>query len=228
MAGCQGWQWWPEESWRQTIWPLLAWSLFFPAATFWDVPKGLQWLVAGLLSMLTAMVAMPGGEGWEDTLPLHRVWLPAVAASCLLNSYSLEQLSKGGGHRWSLLVALAGLGGPMALAAATYGSLAQWTLALIVATSVITAFGIGSDRNSGPWAAAIPASVAATGIIAAGRFYSYETHPAWVYLIMLFSPTLVTLADAVVRRKSTPTRVLVSGLVCSAIVAACIWRLLLT
>ena len=151
-----------------------------------------------------------------------------IAASCLVNSYALERLAKSGGHRWSLLVALAGLGGPMALAAATYGSLAQWTLAMIVATAVIAVWAVFSDWDSGLWTAAIPATVGAAGITAAGRFYTWEAHPDWVYAVILFAPAFVALIDLMIRRRSNWLRVGVSGLVSAASVAACIWQVLLS
>jgi hypothetical protein len=185
-------------------------------------------VLAGLLAIVTAMIAMPGGEGWEDTLPLHRTWLSLIAASCLVNSYALERLSKSGGHRWSLLVALAGLGGPMALAASTYGSLAQWGMAMIVATAVIAALAVFSDLDSGLWTAAIPATVGAAGITAAGRFYTWEAHANWVYAAILFAPAVVALIDLMIRKRSVWLRVGVSAAVSAASVAASIWQVLLT
>lgn len=228
LVGCQGWQWWPEDAWRQAIWPLLAWVVLMGATAAAEDRNALRWVVAGVLSIATAMFAMPVGEGWEDTLPLHRIWMGLIAASCLANSFALEQLSKSGGHRWSLLVALAGLGGPMALAAATYGSLAQWTVAMIAATAVTAGFAVFSELKSALWTAAIPATVGAAGITAAARFYSYETYPAWVYAAMLFAPTLIAVIDLSIRRRSTWLRVLVSGVVSAAAVAACVWKVLLS
>lgn len=234
MVGGQGWQWWPEDAWRQAIWPLLAWAALIGAAATMENRNSLasiqsgRWVLAGVLAIVTAMIAMPGGEGWEDTLPLHRTWLSLIATSCLVNVFSLEQLARTGGHRWSLLVALAGLGGPMAFAAATYGSLAQWTLAMIVATSVMAGLAVFSERESGLWTAAIPATVGAAGITAAARFYSYETHPTWVYAAMLFAPTVIVGIDLLIRRQSNWLRVSVSGVAAAAIVAACVWQALLS
>ncbi len=228
LVGCQGWQWWPEDAWRQAIWPLLAWIMVICGTVSAEDRSSWRWVLAGLLSIATAMIAMPSGQGWDDTLPLHRNWLGMIAMSCLVNSYALERLSKAGGHRWSLLVALAGLGGPMALAASTYGSLAQWTLAMIVATAVIAAVAVFSDRDSGLWTAAIPATVGAAGITAAGRFYTYEAQPDWVYAAILFAPAVIVLIDCLIQRRSVWLRVGVSGLAAAASVAACVWQLLLS
>ncbi len=227
IVGLQGWQWWPEDAWRQAIWPLLAWALLAGAMAVAEDRSAIRWVVVGLLSIATAMIAMPGGEGWEDTFRFHRIWIGLVAASCLVNTYALQQLSRAGGHRWSLLVALAALGGPMALAASTYGSLAQWTVAMIAATGVVAAFAVFSRSDSDLWTAAIPSAVGAAGITAAGRFHSYETHPSWVYAVILFLPAAVALIDLTIRRQSNWRRVLVSGLVSATAVAACVWQLLL-
>ena len=227
LVGCQGWQWWPEDAWRRGIWPLLAWVLVICSTSWAEDRTSWRWVLAGVLSIATAMIAMPSGEGWEDTLPLHRHWLGLIATSCLVNSYALERLSKSGGHRWSLLVALAGLGGPMALAASTYGSLAQWTMAMIVATAVIAALAVFSDLDSGLWTAAIPATVGAAGITASGRFYTWEVHANWVYAAILFAPAVVVLIDLMIRRRGVWLRVGVSAVVSAACVAVSIWQVLL-
>ncbi len=223
-----GWQWWPEDAWRQALWPLLAWALLIGGTALWSGSDSWRWVLAGLLAMLTAAIAMPGGEGWEDTLGLHRTWSALIGASCLANSFALDRLSKSGGNRWSLLVALAALAGPMAMAAATYGSLAQWAFAMIVATFVIAAFAVFSSEQSGLWAAAIPATVGGAGIAAAGRFYSYETHPMWLYAIVLFLPVMITAIDLPMRNRNPWIRVIVSGVGSAAIAGLCIWRLLLS
>lgn len=228
LAGCQEWQWWPEDAWRQAIWPLLAWVVVISATVLAEDRISWRWVAAGTLSIITAAIAMPIGQGWEESLSLHRSWMGLIALACLVNSFALERLSKSGGHRWSPLVALAGLGGPMALAAANYGSLAQWNLSIIVATAVIAVWGIFSEVDGGLWSAAIPATVAAAGITAAARFYTYETYPAWVYAAALFVPVLVALVDLAIPRRAAWVRVLVAGVVSAAIVAACVWKLLIS
>ncbi len=229
MAGCQGWQWWPDDAWRQATWPILAWCVLLSGTATWPVAPGdrelqvnsLRWLTAGVLACLTALVAMPSGDEWSDTFHLHRVWMCGVAVSCLLNSFSLESIARRGGERWCLLVALAGLGGPMVLAASTYGSLAQWTLAVIVATLVMAVHTIVAATAT-TWAIVFPVVAAAAGITAAGRFYSYEDHSPWIYALMLFGPTLVAIIDYPIRNRPTRWRVTASGIVSLLIVGTCI------
>jgi hypothetical protein len=228
LVGCMGWQWWPEDAWRRALWPLLAWAILVGGTVPWRGLESPRWVLAGLLAMITAAIAMPGGAGWEDTLDLHRTWSALIGASCLANAFALEHLSKTGGYRWSLLVALAALAGPMAMAAATYGSLAQWAFAMIVATFVIAAFAVFSTLESGLWAAAIPATAGGAGIAAAGRFYSYETHPMWLHAAVLFLPVMITVIDLPLRNRNPWIRVIVSGVGSAIIAGICIWRLLLS
>ena len=227
LVGLMGWQWWPEDAWRQAVWPLLAWAILIGGTALWGGSDSWRWVVAGLLAIGTGAIAMPGGSGWEDTLELHRTWAALIGASCLANAFALESLARTGGHRWSLLVALAALAGPMAMAASTYGSLAQWAFAMIVATLVIAALAVFSPLESGFWAAAIPVTAGGAGIAAAGRFYSYDTHPMWLYAAVLFLPVMITVIDLPLRKRNPWIRVIVSGLGSAAIAGLCIWRLLL-
>jgi hypothetical protein len=228
LVAIQGWQWWPEDSWRQAIWPLLSWSLLLAGTAAILTHDGFRWTVAGLLAIVTAMIAMPSGEGWQDTLPLHRHWMALIAGSCLVNAFAVERLSRAGGHRWSLLVATAGLAGPLALAASTYASLAQWAVSMVVATVVFAILGFKADVRSGLWTAAIPAVVGAAVITATARFYSYQSHPGWVYAIALFLPAMVSTFDLPFRSRPDWARILVSGLIAVAMVAVCVWKVLLS
>ena len=114
----------------------------------------------------------------------------------------------------------------MALAAATYGSLGEWTLAVIVATLVTAGFGIFTQSVNAP-VAAFPALAAAAGIAAAARFYSYEDYPTWLFVAALYGPTLVAIVDRTVRGRPTWFRVVISGSVSLATVGLCLWGALL-
>lgn len=227
LIACQGWQWWPDDSWRQAVWPLLIWVVLFGLTADWESANAWRWVLVGLLAIVTGMIAMPSGPGWEDTLPLHQTWLGLVGASCLANVFALDQLSRSGGYRWSLWVALAGLGGSLAFAAATYGSLAQWCLSMIVATTALAAAATFSKCNTGLWTASIPATVGSVGIISASRFFSYDPQPMWVYVSASFLPSLAALIDLPLRQRNPWIRAGVSGLTSLAIVAACVWQALL-
>jgi hypothetical protein len=235
LAATQGWQWWSDEAWCRAVWPILAWAVLIAgSATDAGCQAGEQnrspswrWILAGVLACLTALVAMPTGEEWSDTFEIQPVWMCAVATSCLLNGFSLECLARRGAQRWCLFVALAGLGGPLALAVSTYASLAQWTLSLIAATFAVACLGI-FPRFAYAWVIVFPISAGAAGIVAAARFYSYEEHSVWVYAAMLYGPTLVALIDRTIVGRPTWLRVVTAGSVSIALVGFCLWSVLLS
>ena len=49
----------------------------------------------------------------------------------LVNAWSLDRMARRHTERWVLLVALASLGGPLALAASTYASLTEWCVSMV-------------------------------------------------------------------------------------------------
>lgn len=224
MVARHGWQWWPEDAWRQSIWPLVGWAVLLAGSFSDDSERGWRWIVAGVLACATAFVAMPSGDEWSDTFPLHRVWMFVVATSCLVNSFALERMARHGAMRWCLWVALAGLPGSLALASATYGSLAEWTLAIVVATLVAACLGIAS--NVRVWLCAFPVFAAASSITAAGRFYSYEDHPAWVYALILYGPALLATIDMPMRHRPTWQRVTTIAVLSLAMVGSSVWAVL--
>ncbi len=250
MAARQGWQWWPEDAWRQSIWALLGWCIWSacrctgvrtgggePVVELAGPPdsgvscvtsacRSLEWVFAGLLAGVTAMLAMPSGEGWDDALPWHRSWMMAIMASTLLSVWSINRVSEGGGNRWSLLIPLAGLGGPMALAAVTYASLSEWTLAIIAATVVMSVAGIASPRVPA-WILAAPVAAASASLTASARFYSYEDYPAWLFALILFGPTGVALVDAMIANRAATVRVTVAAILSVTMSAIVVARIVL-
>lgn len=239
LVARQGFVWWPEDAWQQSYWLLLAWAIVLPATTG-DVaateddageiaPKserGWRWLLSGTLACLTAMIVMPSGETWSDTLPLHRGWMVAVTLSCLWNGFAIESMARHGASRWCLLVALAGLGGPVAMAAATYGSLAEWGIAMTSATALAAVAGL-IRWPSQAWVVAFPVVAGASIITASARFYTYEDYPSWIYAIALFTPTVVASVDGLVQTKPTWVRVTLSAVTAAAMVGLCVWKTLL-
>ncbi len=168
---------------------------------------------------------MPSGDAWSDVLPLHRAWMTAVTVSCLVNAWSIDRISRSGASRWALWVVLAGLAGPMLLAAATYGALAEWMLAALAATFVLA---IAASLNvSSAVASAYPALATSASVTASARFYSYEDHPGWVFALILFLPTLIAAIDRPLRSQSGWRRVIVAGCVAAALVAVIAWMVLL-
>lgn len=234
LLATQGWQWWHDEAWCRALWPILAWAVLISGSAKQPQSDSLQhdpsppcrWVLAGVIATLTALVAMPTGEQWSDTLPIQPVWMCFIATSCLLNAFSLECLARRDGQPWCLFAALAGFGGPMALAVATYASLAEWTLAMIAATFAVASLGI-FQRFKHVWVVAFPATAAATSMVAAGRFYTYEEYSFTIYAAMLYVPTLVAIVDRPLAGRKAWLRVVTAGLVSSGLVGYCVWSILL-
>lgn len=231
LAG-QRWQadepalaWWPEEFWQHGIWAVLAVAIVMGATAgsrLRDLP--LRWIVAGLLAIATAAIGLPGGEGWEDTLPLHQGWAALLASTCLLGLFSLDRLSATGAHRWYPLVVLATLAGPMLVGAATYGALAQWTLAAIAATLPIVLLALAGWIDSRTAAGmAYPAIAFATTMTAAGRFYSYDGHPWWSYLPLLLIPVAIALVDLPIRARHNGIRAAVAAVTALLLIGLSAW-----
>ena len=214
---------WPSEAWTSAIGPMLGWALLAIGAGAAQRPG--FWVAAGLLASWTAFTAMPLGENWQDTYELHHVLIPVVTAACLLNSWSLNHMAQTGAGRWLLLIALAGLGGPLALAASTYASLAEWSISMVVATAVYAVAAMFKEENLPR--VFLPAVSAAAGVVAAGRLHTYEDHPWWAYAVMFFLPTLVTLIDLPLRQRTGAIRIVTAAFVSAALLGLVVWAVLL-
>ena len=224
QVACLGLRWSTEEAWQQLIWPLIAWALLVSGTASLS-QQSWRWVMVGSLASLTAMIAMPGGEAWRDLFELYRRWIPLVAISCLVNGFAITCMAQRGSERWCLFVTLGGLLGPLVLAATTYGSLAQWSLAIVVATFGAAVAGL-LQRQPRVWVIAFPAWAAGTGIVASARFYSYEDHPQWLYGLILFGPVIVAVVDHAIYRRTVRSRVISSAVVSTGIVFVITWMLL--
>ena len=183
-------------------------------------------VVAGTLSCLTGMLVLPSGDAWSDTLPLHRCWMLSVTLSCLWNSYAIDTMARRNAARWCLLTALAGLAVPFALAVATYGSLAEWTLSMLVAT-LLAVIAASTGWLPAAWVAAFPIIAGGSIITASARFYSYQDHPLWVYGVALFTPSILATIDCSMASRPTKLRIAVSALAAITMIGTCIWKVLL-
>lgn len=220
LWGRQGWSLWPEDAWHQAIWPILLFAAALAATLRVGIENsGGRWVVAALLASGIAMVTMPSGEGWTDMLPLHRTWIPAVLASCLVNAWAIDRLAQSGGERWSLWVVLAGLAAATLLAASTYGALAEWGLAAIAVTSVLAVAASLKPFTRLAVAAAYPAVATSASIAASAHFYSYEEHPWWVSGLILFLPLIVVIIDHPLRQRNVWLRVVVAAIAASILIA---------
>lgn len=249
LAGRQGWQWWPEDAWRQAIWPALAWAV--AAAIFGrgqmngpdqevadrsasdrsDSDRGASdqswyWVATAVLACATALIAMPSDEQWSDTFHLHRVWMFAVTTSCLTNAFAIHCMARRGARRWVLLIALTAPVIAMILSGAAYASLAEWALAVTAATITIAFWGTCSSSRHA-WLVAMPVVSVAAGITAAARFYTYEDLPHWIYAVALYGPAIIAVIDAPIRTCSAWLRVAVSGLAAITLIGLTAWAALL-
>ena len=227
LAARQGWQWWPDDAWRQAIWPILLWTLISSVWLASQQHRPWVWVVAGTLACATALVAMPSGEEWSDTYYLHRGWMCAVATSCLLNGFAICCMAQRGAERWVLLVALTAPAGSLLLAGSGYGSLAEWALAITVATMVAALWGVFS-ASINAWLVAFGVLAAAASVTAAARFYTYEDLPHGVYAAALYGPALIAIVDFSIHARSTWLRVTVSGVISLALLGSCVWAVLLS
>lgn len=183
------------------------------------------WALVGMIAVGAAALAMPIGEGWEDTLPLHRTWAAAIAISVIGNSWSLDRMSQRGADRWLLLVVLAGLGCAAIVGAASFASLVECCVAAIVATVVLSVFAAWGKLPA-PSAIIFPSALFSACMIASGRFFSYAEIPALAYGIALASPSLIAFSDLLVAKQSVVVRIVFAALTASVIVAGLGYRFL--
>ncbi|MEM6691100.1 MAG: hypothetical protein AAF664_16850 [Planctomycetota bacterium] len=225
LSARQDWAIWPIEFWH---WPPIAlffWALATPALLVSD-DRSWKWMLVVALSSLTAWTCLPTGDAWEDTFPAHGVWGIALTLSMTSNAWALETMARRNTQRWVLLVSLASLGGPTALAASSYASLTEWGVAILTATGVLTILTLAL-RQTHAWICGIIASAAAMCVLAAGRFQTFEEHPQWLYGLLLFQPTIVSLIDRVSMRRSILLRVATAAALSSMIVGTSVWFFLI-
>jgi len=168
---------------------------------------------------------MPSGPEWSDTYHLHRIWVGAVATSCLLNGFAIRWMADRGAGRWVLLVALTAPAGSLLLAASAYASLAEWSLAIVVATASVAICGM-FPSSINEWVVAFPVLAAAASVTAATRFYTYDQVSPWVYIAVLYGPALVAIVDTFAGRGPDWLRVMTSGIVSAALLGSCVLAVL--
>ena len=217
---------WPQEAWQQVLLPITIASLLLALIAKQSTRLAeVRWVVAGIAVTLVAMFAMPSGDGWSDILPAHRFWMGAIITSGLFNLWLLDRMARRGADRWVMWVALASLGCPAILAASAFAGLAEWLVAAIVATSVV-AIAASVQKETAMWCVLYPVVLFSASGIAAGRFYTYEDHPIWLYGLMLFAPSVIALVDVPLERRSTVMRVAIA-LITSLLLLGCVaWFIL--
>ena len=217
--------WQSLEAWQMVLAPITTTAVAW-AVTTSLVGRGreFRWVVLAIGCITTAMVAMPGGDGWADMLPLHRGWLAAVAGASLLNVWMLNRMIVRGASSWVLLVSLAGLAAPAMLAASAYGGLAEWSFGAIVTTLVFT-IAVKFARTVRPQWVIVPVTLFAASVTASGRFYTYDDNSSLLYGMILLLPTLVAVPDERLLKRSTRKRIAIAGIVATVLLAVIGWQL---
>ncbi len=215
--------WAALDAWQMVLVPItlsaVGWTLTMGLA---ELGREVRWIVLCIGCLVSAMIAMPSGEAWLDTLPLHRGWMVAVAGSSLLNVWMLNRMIDRGAARWVLLVSLAGLAGPTLLAAGAYAGLAEWLLGALVTTLVFT-IALNFSVALRPQWIIVPASLFAACATASGRFYTYDDHAPWLYAVILLIPSLIAVLDECVWRWSTTRRLAIAGVVSAVLLSGIAW-----
>ncbi|MFU7558211.1 hypothetical protein ACMFWY_06000 [Roseiconus sp. JC912] len=237
LSARQDWQTWPSEYWHHCLralllWPAISWM---PIGTdrqhphpdhSRSIPTSLAFALLTIAAAVTAVVCLPRGDAWQDTYSSHGPIGVGLVTCMILNTLALDAMSRRGTERWVLLVALASLGGPIALAASTYASLTEWGIAMASATTAITA---GSLLVNNPAAKSSIGLIlaASSSLVAAGRFQTYEDHPLWLYALLWLLPSLIATIDYFIKSRKSAIRITVSAIIASAAIATSVWYLLI-
>lgn len=218
-------EWSALEAWQMVLAPItlsaVGWASMIALAKH---GSEFRWVVAAIGCLVTAMVAMPSGDGWTDMLPLHRGWMAAIAGASLLNVWTLNRMIDRGASQWVLSVCLAALAGPTILAASAYGGLAEWLLGAIVTTLVFT-LAVKFVAVIQPQWIIVPVTLFAACATASGRFYTYDDNSRWLYGAILLMPSLIAVLDGWVSKWSTAKRIAIAGIVATVLLAGIGWYL---
>ena len=202
MAGHTGivpWAWWSDEHWQRLPFPLLITGLLLgPSAA---CCKNAPWrlLAMGSLACLTGWIVIPHDEAWKDMWPEQSAWMALLVSSSLWNHWSMEDLLDRQGSRWGIWILVSALAAVLILAAASYATMAQWVLAALSATFAIAFLGI--FRPSLPVKAITPCVCLVIASMLAWSRFRGELKPMWLYAAILFSPTIIALADRLAEKR---------------------------
>jgi hypothetical protein len=224
---------WPDDFWQRNYWGMIAATVIMctlgPALGTrfgWrrrqDADPSFRWVLAAVIVFASAAVALPGGDGWDDTSPLHRGWMLLLGASGLVSMWSLDRIGNGSpgrppADRWLPLIVLATLAGPMFVGVTTYSALASSTVSAISATLVCVVFA-ALGRLKAAVGIVYPAAIFCIAMISAGRFYSYENHPWWTYTGLLWVAPAVAIGDWLFQAKASPIRMGTAAVIAIAMI----------
>ncbi len=214
-----------SQAWCQVVWGMLVASLVVFTSRSAQTRFSSFWVASAVVAIATGYAIMPSGEGWSDTIPLHRHWLTVVSIAMIVNHWALRQLQTRGAHRWLGLVVLASLAGPTMLAAASYSALLHLCLAVSVTVGVIAlarVMNLMKDLQG----ILLPTTLCACAMTASARFFSYDDPSALNYGAALFLPVIVDAVDRPLQGRPDWVRVTVAGVTCTAIALVLAYRVL--
>jgi hypothetical protein len=245
-------QWWgAEEFWHTLCFGLAPLAILAPAigpallhrpsaaaAKPWGGPPsdtggsgfGAPMLLGGGLALcllLLAWISTPWGAGWEDWHPWLGLFLIGMTASGWLTFWSVERVWAAGGWRWAPLLAAIPLAAGTILAATAFGELAEWLLAVLVASGLMLTLTVwlGWQHHSHLWAWLPPVIVASFAPWIA-RLYQFQSIPVSVLALSSLGPLIVSLLDTAAVRRSWGgwARMMMAAGIASLFVAVILWQ----
>ncbi len=224
FIGRHGWSHWTADAWSFSILPVIVVGLLLAIAEpTSEKTSSLRYLLLTWGCCWLAFSTIPTGEGWLDVVSEHRTWTALIVASAFTNALMLDEMSRRGTHRWVIWVGIAGLAAPLAVAAGCYASLAEWITATVV-TSIVLALIAGIFNSKLPCVILSPCALIVATSTASGRFYDYQSHPWWSYLLALFVPSIIAAIDWLLRKRTTQLRVIIAGTLSTACLALLLWE----
>ncbi|MEM9586215.1 MAG: hypothetical protein AAGA03_02945, partial [Planctomycetota bacterium] len=136
----------------------------------------------------------------------------------LWNAEMVRGMSRRGDQRWCSLVVTAGLAAALILTASVYATLAEWNVAAISVSIAATGYALarGSDLAM---VLAYLLMATTTVLVTSVRFYTYEDHPTWAYMIAILLPSIVAAFVFLVRSQATGIRIGVAAATSIALIA---------
>ncbi len=223
----------PNQVWQRILWPLglvFLWCAVLESVGR-KLPETTRQLLINTSFGLAIYASLPFAPIWEDLIPENALWLLAslLASSCNLHALSrmVDDDRPDSGKRWATWILVANFGAIAGVMFSQIGSLGEWCLAAMVMSGVI-AIAVSVSGNL-TWAKAIlpPICLLSACLVANLRFNAIEVKPWWIFAILFFMPTLISVTDLILEnRLKKPARLAISGtlaIVLSVAVIAFVW-----
>ncbi len=204
------WSLWPDETWQRLPWPLLIAVLGLAPSSVCCRQHPLRWLASCSLAAAAAWIAIPRDEAWKDMWPEQSTWMAAIVVGTLWNQWSTEDLIDRQAERWGVWVLIGCCFPVFFLSAICYATMAQWVLVCIASAMGIALVGLVHPAK---WMSVLAPllSLMMAAMMAWTRFRG-NLQPVWLYLLLLFAPTMIAAVDRLAARRGVPwLRVVVAG-----------------